>query len=103
MAYKNDHIKQVNALVDTITLVKKNIKVYPDAVHSDVLGLLIQALDFEIKYYNSAIRIQKKWRQCYEKKTRSAIKIQKKWRNVIADPECKPCKNRLMWEYREMM
>ena len=34
---------------------------------------------------------------------KSAQVIQKKWRRVIADPNCKACKNRLMWEASQLI
>ena len=43
-------------------------------------------------------RIQKKFRRYLQKRSNAAMFIQKKWRQVISDPSCKPCVNRLTWE-----
>lgn len=57
-------------------------------------------------HFHKSIRcrkIQCAFRRYNAKRHKAASVIQTKWRQVISDPSCGPCKNRMMWEFERLV
>jgi len=51
----------------------------------------------------ASIKIQTKWKEIYQNRNKAILKIQNRWRFVNSNPEYKICKNRLNYEFNNLI
>lgn len=101
------NLKELNTLRDEISNI---IFMVNSNISQDILRLWItRELNiysrsiYDIRIKKAIVILQTKWKTVFKIKTNAACNIQKIWRKSIANPEMKVCRNRLIWEFENII
>ena len=98
--YYDMFVKEAPALIRKFDMPFGN-----ECVSFDTVDNFIRASDIYDRFHKTirCRKIQRCFRLYNSKRHKAASVIQKKWRHVISDPSCRPCKNRMMWEFEGLV